>query len=559
MLEGRRKRIRKSSWSLAFISAFLVILEQGDATKKKSPVPEQYVKCNKICGNVDEEKNAKEKILGKDGIIDNEESEVKTDRIVNGYDAPPRGFMALIIPYPDPYDLTNPGGRCGGSVINNRFVLTAGHCVCFNKDNTDVPCHDGKPDYDYKSVLKAIIGLSPSDDTADHNKVKKHMKDITNMILHPNWKGGKGVTVNGTFQIVDLALLKLKKRLNFDGPNVMPICLPFNPSDSRGKMAYVAGWGRTEKTQNNCYTDNRGPAKVKKCRFPFFHEKDSGEKYTECQMNKVSFPSNANGKCKQFRDTNPDFEWEKHSFIRIKYNNGKATTHCYSPVNLEKTGWCGVCKTGANEGEEGFCDGDMTRNDQENRDNDDEITVVKEGSNWGYCSKECAAILSGNEDQTSTLKETNLNIFTRAECARLQGVDKDDTNKLANSHNVEIEFCAGFKQKFSKFPIYNRSPGPIKNGNRKYLFTKIGEQVDKSFVKKKAHKKLDFFISFSDSCFGDSGGPLYRFEDKKAYQYGVVSRGGDDCGGFNQPGIYTSIDYKRHLDWIVTESSSGTC
>ena len=37
---------------------------------------------------------------------------------------------------------------------------------------------------------------------------------------------------------------------------------------------------------------------------------------------------------------------------------------------------------------------------------------------------------------------------------------------------------------------------------------------------------------------------------------GVVSRG-DDCAGFNQPGIYT--DVSKYLDWIEKHTKDGSC
>lgn len=45
-------------------------------------------------------------------------------RIVGGQDAVPREFPFLV-------SLTRKGGHfCGGIILNDRFVLTAGHCLC---------------------------------------------------------------------------------------------------------------------------------------------------------------------------------------------------------------------------------------------------------------------------------------------------------------------------------------------------------------------------------------------------------------------------------------------
>ena len=67
---------------------------------------------------------------------------------------------------------------------------------------------------------------------------------------------------------------------------------------------------------------------------------------------------------------------------------------------------------------------------------------------------------------------------------------------------------------------------------------------------------LGYYLGHTDSCFGDSGGPLYKFINGKAYLVGVVNRG-DDCAGFNQFGIYTIV-YKLK-DWILKNSADGSC
>ncbi len=58
-----------------------------------------------------------------------------------------------------------------------------------------------------------------------------------------------------------------------------------------------------------------------------------------------------------------------------------------------------------------------------------------------------------------------------------------------------------------------------------------------------------------DSCFGDSGGPLYLLTERGEFLVGVTSRGYDDntlpC---SQGGIYTRIDSDTVLGWIAAET-----
>ena len=73
---------------------------------------------------------------------------------------------------------------------------------------------------------------------------------------------------------------------------------------------------------------------------------------------------------------------------------------------------------------------------------------------------------------------------------------------------------------------------------------------------KPEHVKMGYYLGETDSCQGDSGGPLYKFVKGQAYIVGVVSRG-DDCAGFNQPGIYT--DVQKYKDWILEHTEDGSC
>ena len=48
----------------------------------------------------------------------------------------------------------------------------------------------------------------------------------------------------------------------------------------------------------------------------------------------------------------------------------------------------------------------------------------------------------------------------------------------------------------------------------------------------------------------------FIFLEGKAYLVGVFSRG-DECGSFNQPGIYTNT--LEYIDWITNNSKNSEC
>ena len=57
-------------------------------------------------------------------------------RIVNGYQVSDRGFITLIRAY-HPQDEEN-YETCGGTLINDLYILTAGHCVCIQNSMSNV-------------------------------------------------------------------------------------------------------------------------------------------------------------------------------------------------------------------------------------------------------------------------------------------------------------------------------------------------------------------------------------------------------------------------------------
>ncbi|XP_050354197.1 melanization protease 1-like [Nymphalis io] len=122
--------------------------------------------------------------------------------------------------------------KCGGTIINSRYILTAAHCVV------------------KKKLYKVRIGeldLSSKEDCQGEypNYIcEAHLQDIEIEESIPHKEYQRMPSKN------DIALLRLKEPIDFGHKNVAPICLPVLSKLRNvtlvGKVGTIAGWGTTE-------------------------------------------------------------------------------------------------------------------------------------------------------------------------------------------------------------------------------------------------------------------------------------------------------------------------
>lgn len=109
---------------------------------------------------------------------------------------------------------------CGGTLINDRYVVTASHCV------------------DGMSARGIVVALHEEDfnsNTETEAGVKRF--DVEKIIMHPNY--------NRRNIDNDIALLKLATPVALDSV-IVPVCLPANNNYTfEGVIATAAGWGAT--------------------------------------------------------------------------------------------------------------------------------------------------------------------------------------------------------------------------------------------------------------------------------------------------------------------------
>ncbi|XP_071567331.1 chymotrypsin-1 [Temnothorax nylanderi] len=139
-------------------------------------------------------------------------------RIVGGKDAPIGKF---------PYQISLKYGgshRCGGSILDNRNILTAAHCVAgLENQVNNLKVHAGTNYLNVPGDVYDVASVSVN-------------KDYDDYLL-----------------INDVALVHLKNPINYN-TRVQPIKLSTNDSNVEGKPCTLSGWGTTRvggNTPNN--------------------------------------------------------------------------------------------------------------------------------------------------------------------------------------------------------------------------------------------------------------------------------------------------------------------
>ncbi|XP_076297371.1 venom serine protease 34 [Lasioglossum baleicum] len=110
---------------------------------------------------------------------------------------------------------------CGCTIIYNKYVVTAGHCL-YNRNITNIIILVGDHDYEIGSDTNASA-----------------IYGIQRTLPHPNYDAENNIN--------DIALIQVKGEIKFND-RVGPACLPFqhSPDTFGGDRVTALGWGATE-------------------------------------------------------------------------------------------------------------------------------------------------------------------------------------------------------------------------------------------------------------------------------------------------------------------------
>ena len=126
-------------------------------------------------------------------------------------------FLFCFLTHISPGLKTNLKMRISSALLNELWVITAGHCV---EDLLVSQIRLRMGEYDFSSVQEPYPFVE---------------RGVTKKIVHPKY--------NFFTYEYDLALVRLEEAVVFQ-PNIAPICLPASDETLVGENGTVTGWGR---------------------------------------------------------------------------------------------------------------------------------------------------------------------------------------------------------------------------------------------------------------------------------------------------------------------------
>ena len=146
---------------------------------------------------------------------------------------------------------------CGGSMINDRWIVTAAHCLL-----------DKHGKYERKSTIRVSVNI------LETTEVRSNAITVEKYIVHPEYNDKKSPRN-------DIALIKTSRSISRASNRFTnPICLPFDDNDSRdAEIGYISGFGQTDDSDasNTLMATKVNLFDSQKCKrgYPFHYDAES--------------------------------------------------------------------------------------------------------------------------------------------------------------------------------------------------------------------------------------------------------------------------------------------
>ncbi|XP_061573069.1 complement C1r subcomponent-like [Cololabis saira] len=176
-------------------------------------------------------------------------------RIIGGQDAADNSIPWQVM-------LNVGGGRGGGMVIADKWIMTAAHVVKQGESQAT------------NETLNIYMGLT------DVKQLLKVPMRAASIHVHPEYNNPNNLNFDN-----DIALIKLQDRLTFNA-SIMPVCLPAEDATyTTGMMGKVSGFGITKSARGQILTN-----KLKYVRVPVVDDETCGESINSLQKKKLNVP-----------------------------------------------------------------------------------------------------------------------------------------------------------------------------------------------------------------------------------------------------------------------------
>jgi len=233
-----------------------------------------------------EEESPRIKTSGKCGTVNRNKNPIGNDYIVGGDTTEENEY---------PWQVRVESAiKCGGSLLDDRTVLTAAHCTV-----------------GASGPSRVIVGLHSIVHSADQ------VFPVEKIINHPKYNGSSRPLLQSE-DAADMAILILSRRVEWS-ETVRPICLPtLEGTAYDGVMAITTGWGNTQ--------------------IPNFHESKEGYLLREVMVKTMS-----SDECKNaYLNFNPNLKVSSNNICTTEEFNSGGKSACHGdsggPLIIEKQG-----------------------------------------------------------------------------------------------------------------------------------------------------------------------------------------------------------------------------